>query len=186
MRVFERAVRRACIPIVMSRGFNPHPKLSIPLALGVGIVGKDEIWEMELLKLMPLEVLVKSLSQHLPKEIHILSIESVPQGTKSLIRDITYEIVFKNPNLLKTLKVNEFLQQASIIINRSKNGCQKPFNIIPSIQEITVEADSLILSIRMTSEGLARPEEVLQALCVNGKKELFEITRTKINLSSPA
>jgi radical SAM-linked protein len=186
MRVFERAIRRACIPIAMSKGFNPHPKLSILLALSVGIASKDEILEMELLKLMPLEILVKRLAQHLPKEMHILSIESVPHGTKSLIHNIIYEIVFKDPNLLKTLKISEFLRQASIIVNRSKNGHQKPFDIRPSIQEITVEASSLILSIKMTPEGLSRPEEVLQALCINEKKEFFEITRTKINLSSPA
>lgn len=66
MRVFERAIRRANLPIVMSKGFNPHPKLSIPLALSVGIIGRDEILELDLQKSIPSEVLVKSLGLQLP------------------------------------------------------------------------------------------------------------------------
>jgi len=46
MKVFERAIRRANISIAMSKGFNPHPKLSLPLALSVGIVSKDEVLEV--------------------------------------------------------------------------------------------------------------------------------------------
>ena len=186
MKVFERAIRRANIPIAMSRGFNPHPKLSILLALSVGIVGKDEVLELELLESIPLESLVESLGRQLPKEIHILSVEAIPPSSNNPVRDVTYEIVFEDPDLLKTLKISEFLQQPAIVVNRTKDGYQKPFDIRPSIQEITVKSDGLILSIKMTSKGIARPEEVLNALCGNGEKELFEIIRTKINLFSSA
>ena len=186
MKVFERAIRRANIPIAMSKGFNPHPKLSILLALSVGMVGKDEVLELELLESIPLESLVESLGRQLPKEIQILSVETIPLSSKSPVRDVTYEIIFKETAFLNTLKISEFLQQSAIVVNRTKDGYQKPFDIRPSIQEITVKPDGLILSIKMTSEGMARPEEVLHALCGNGKKELFEIIRTKVNLFSSA
>ena len=186
MKVFERAIRRANIPIAMSKGFNPHPKLSIPLALSVGVAGKDEVLELELLKLIPPEILVERLGQQLPKEIHILSGEAILSPLKSSVRDVLYEVVFKDPSILKTLKIGAFLQQPSVIVNRTKDGYQKPFDIRPSIQEITVKPNSLLLSIKIESEGMARPEEVVHSLCGNGKKELFEITRTKVNLSSSA
>ena len=186
MKVFERAIRRANIPIAMSKGFNPHPKLSIPLALSVGIVGKDEVLELELLESIPSETLTESLGRQLPKEIHILSVEAIPHSSKSPVCDATYEIIFEEPGLLKTLKISEFLQQSAIIVNRTKDGYQKPFDIRPSIQEITVKSNGLILSIKMISKGMARPEEVLHALCGNEKKELFEIIRTKVNLFSSA
>ena len=186
MKVFERAVRRADIPIAMSKGFNPHPKLSILLALSVGIAGRDEVLELELLSPIPSEILVERLGQQLPKEIHILSVESIPHTANSAVRDIIYEVVFKDQSLLKTLQPGKFLQQSSILVNRTKNGCQKPFDIRPSIQEIIIQPNGLMLTIQMMSEGMARPEEVLDALCINRKKELFDITRTKINLSSSA
>jgi len=186
MKVFERAIRRANIPIAMSKGFNPHPKLSLPLALSVGIVSKDEVLEVELLQSVPSGSLVESLGRQLPKEIQILSVETIPLSSKSPVRDVTYEIIFKEPGFLKSLKISEFLQQSAIVVNRTKDGYQKPFDIRPSIQEITVKPNGLILSIKMIPEGMARPEEVLHALCGNGKKELFEIIRTKVNLFSSA
>ncbi|OHB42951.1 MAG: hypothetical protein A2069_06885, partial [Planctomycetes bacterium GWB2_41_19] len=186
MKVFERAIRRANIPIAMSKGFNPHPRLSLLLALSVGIAGKDEVLEIELLQSVPSESLVESLGRQLPKEIQILSVEAIPLASKSPVRDVTYEIIFKETGFLKTLKISEFLQQSAIVVNRTKDGYQKPFDIRPSIQEITVRPNGLILSIKMISEGMARPEEVLHALCGNEKKELFEIIRTKVNLFSSA
>lgn len=186
MKVFERAIRRANIPIAMSKGFNPHPKLSLLLALGVGIAGKEEVLELELLESIPSEILVERLGQQLPKEIHILSGEAIPISQKNAVRDVEYEVVFKDASILKTLQISEFLQQTSIIVSRTRDGYQKPFDIRPSIREITVRPNSLLLSIRMESEGMARPEEVIYSLCGNGKKVLFEITRTKVNLSSSA
>lgn len=186
MRLFERAIRRANIPIAMSKGFNPHPKLSIPLALSVGIRGKDEVLEIELLRVMPSHVFVEHLCLQLPKEIDILSAEAVADTEKSSVRDVLYEVIFKDPGFLHTVKVDEFLQQPSMVVNRTKDGRQKPFDIRPSIQGIVVKPDRLILSIKVETEGMARPEEVVCALLGNGKKAIFEITRTKINLTSSA
>ncbi|TLD41599.1 MAG: hypothetical protein JETT_2145 [Candidatus Jettenia ecosi] len=186
MRVFERAIRRANLPIVMSKGFNPHPKLSIPLALSVGIIGRDEILELDLQKSIPSEVLVKSLGLQLPKEISLLSAEDISNSKKDLVRNMTYEIVFKNTYFLEAVKINELLQQSSIIVNRSKDGHQKRFNIRPSIEEIKEKPNGLILTIKPTPEGTAKPEEVLHALCGGREKEFFEIIRMKVNLSSSA
>lgn len=186
MKLFERAIRRADIPIAMSKGFNPHPKLSIPLALSVGICGKDEVLEIELLRAMPSQVFVEQLCLQLPKEIHILSAEVVADTEKGSVRDVLYEVVFKDAGFLNTVKVGEFLQRPSVVVNRTKDGHQKPFDIRPSVQGITVKPDRLILSIKVEAEGMARPEEVVCALLGNGEKAIFEITRTKINLTSSA
>lgn len=186
MKLFERAIRRADIPIAMSKGFNPHPKLSIPLALSVGIYGKDEVLEIELLRAMPSQVFAEQLSLQLPKEIHILSAEIVADTEKSAVRDVLYEVVFKDPELFNTGKVNELLQRPSFIVNRTKDGRQKPFDLRPSILGITIKPDRLILSIKAETEGMARPEEVISALLGNGEKAIFEITRTKVNLTSSA
>ena len=183
MRVFERATRRADIPIAMSKGFNPHPKLSILLALGVGISGIDEVLELELLQTIPAETLIERLNSQLPDGIRILSAEAIPHYQKNPVL-LIYEIVFKDANLLKNLDIHNLLQQTSIIVTRTKDDCKKTLNIRPFIQEIAIKHNSLTLSIKITPEGTARPEEVLQSLHLNGRKESFEITRTKVNLYS--
>ncbi len=185
MKLFERAIRRANIPIAMSKGFNPHPKLSIPLALSVGISGKDEVLELELLRSMPPEVFIEQVCLQLPKEISILSGEVIADTEKGWIRDVLYEVVFDDPECLNTAKINELLQQPSVMVIRSKNGHQKPFDIRPSIQEIMVKPDRLVVSIKkVENEGMAKPEEVVHSLLGNGKKDGFTITRIKVNLSS--
>ncbi len=42
LRLFQRAVRRAGLPVTVTKGFNPHPKFSIKRALKLGIESEDE------------------------------------------------------------------------------------------------------------------------------------------------
>jgi len=48
MRAFERAVRRARIPVAYSGGYHPHPRISFATALGVGMTSEAEYLDMEL------------------------------------------------------------------------------------------------------------------------------------------
>ena len=43
IRLFERACVRAGIKLVYSQGFNPHPKLSLPLPRTVGVESDDDL-----------------------------------------------------------------------------------------------------------------------------------------------
>jgi radical SAM-linked protein len=42
-RVLQRACARADLPVRYSEGFNPHPKLSLPLPRPVGVESDDEL-----------------------------------------------------------------------------------------------------------------------------------------------
>lgn len=42
MRLFDRASRRASLPVELTRGFNPHPKISVTRALKLGIESPEE------------------------------------------------------------------------------------------------------------------------------------------------
>ena len=48
MRLFERAFRRTGLPLRMTEGYNPHPVISFPTALALGIESLDEVVEFEL------------------------------------------------------------------------------------------------------------------------------------------
>ncbi len=48
VRTLERLFRRAELPLGMSEGFHPKPRMSFPSALAVGIAGTDEVMELEL------------------------------------------------------------------------------------------------------------------------------------------
>lgn len=47
-RLWERLLRRAALPLSMSEGFHPKPRISFPSALALGAEGLDEVVEIEL------------------------------------------------------------------------------------------------------------------------------------------
>ena len=48
MRVFQRAFKRAGLPLTHTQGFNPRPSVSIALPLSVGIESECELLDFAL------------------------------------------------------------------------------------------------------------------------------------------
>lgn len=72
MRAFQRAIRRAEIPIAYSQGFNPHMKISWGKALKVGQTSDSEYAELQLESWIKPNELMQRLNPQLPKGIEIL------------------------------------------------------------------------------------------------------------------
>ena len=73
MRLFMRALRRAGLPIKMTEGFNPHPKLSIKRALKLGVESDNEEAVIVLKELISSEEFKERLQKQLPQGIQIKS-----------------------------------------------------------------------------------------------------------------
>jgi radical SAM-linked protein len=71
MRLFMRALRRADLPIKITEGFNPHPKLSIKRALKLGIESDNEEAVVVLKELVTAEEFKERLARQLPPGINI-------------------------------------------------------------------------------------------------------------------
>jgi len=75
MRLFTRAMRRADLPLKMSEGFSPHPRLSLKRALKLGLESDDEEGSIVLrLPIAPDEFKDK-LQGELPEGIEIKYVE---------------------------------------------------------------------------------------------------------------
>ena len=48
MRLFQRAFKRAGLPLTHTQGFNPRPSVSIALPLSVGVESKCELLDFQL------------------------------------------------------------------------------------------------------------------------------------------
>ena len=53
MRTFERLLRRASLPFRSTEGFHPKPRFVFALSLPLGIVGCEEVVELELYEAVP-------------------------------------------------------------------------------------------------------------------------------------
>jgi len=75
MRLFGRAVRRSGVPVAMSQGFSPHPKISIEPALKLGLESRSLEARFGLSGRMDKEELKERLRSGLPGGIEILEAE---------------------------------------------------------------------------------------------------------------
>ena len=84
--VWERALRRADLPIAYSEGFTPHAKVSFPDALPVGVSSTGEYAELTFAAPIVPERDLGTLSSSLPAGMDITTFLEVPDGAPKLAR----------------------------------------------------------------------------------------------------
>ncbi|MBF2063382.1 MAG: TIGR03960 family B12-binding radical SAM protein [Calothrix sp. C42_A2020_038] len=94
MRLFDRVVRRANLPIAFTGGFHPNPRISLASALPLGATSSGEIVDFEMTQAVDLESFRLQLSQTLPSEIPIYNV---------------VEIDLKAPAAASVLETSEYL-----------------------------------------------------------------------------
>lgn len=77
VRLFDRAIRRAALPISFTGGFHPSPRISIAQALPLGATSSGEIIDFELTQAVDPAEFQERLSQELPSDIPIYNIVAV-------------------------------------------------------------------------------------------------------------
>ncbi|MBB4904627.1 radical SAM-linked protein [Actinophytocola algeriensis] len=80
-RAFERALRRARVPMAYSQGFNPHPKVSWIGASPTGVASEAEYVEIQLVEVLEPDELVRVLDAAMPPGLDLLEAVGVPVGT---------------------------------------------------------------------------------------------------------
>jgi radical SAM-linked protein len=92
-RSFERALRRAGVPMAYSGGFTPHPKISYAGAAPTGVASEAEYLEIGLTAACDPEAVVSALDASLPPGLDVL--EAVPAtggGLADRLQASVYEI----------------------------------------------------------------------------------------------
>src|SRR5580704_8175015 len=92
MRCFERMLRRAALPFHSTEGFNPKPRLVFALSLPLGVVGCEEVVELELDEELPPEEIHARLARQTPAGLDVLTVRRVPPKTTAQVRLLTYRL----------------------------------------------------------------------------------------------
>ncbi len=179
MRLFDRAFRRANIPIKYSEGFNPHSKFSLATALPLGVESQGEYFDLELEKEITIEEFINNMNDVLPDSIRVLKAVYTDdkKSIMSLIRWSTYIIKIA---LSKTLddkdiheEINNFLSREDIIIIKEKvkkgKKTQRELNIREYIKSIDIfnHTDDIVVlktTLKTGSTGNLKPEDLISAL----------------------
>ncbi len=186
MRVFERALRRAELPVAMSEGYHPRPRISLPAALSVGYVGRNEVADVGLDRWVRPEDFRDRLEAELPEGIRIASVELTSPHPDRQPTQLSYRIPLLPGHDLSEAKLQEVLSCRETLVVRKRKDREQRRDIRPYIEALRLENGSLHVLLSWDQTGTARPEEVMQALgCREGKDYLVSaIERTHVKVPS--
>ncbi len=71
MRLFQRAARRARLPVTVTKGFSPHLKISVTRALKLGLESSAEEAVFHMDAVVDPELFIKSMNAALPDGVKV-------------------------------------------------------------------------------------------------------------------
>ena len=141
MRLFQRAFKRAGLPLVHSKGFNPRPSVSIALPLSVGIESRCELLDFELEgEKVACEEILRRLNEGLVSGIRVLDVYDEGRKLKhlALLRcAVAFEYDTGIPEGAEEAVAALFARESLIVEKHGKNGTVEQ-DIIPMIRSLRV------------------------------------------------
>ncbi len=182
-RLWERAMRRADLPLSYSQGFHPQPKISLASALPLGFSSLGEVLDVRFNEELNTQEIATRLKESLPRDIQIISVESVDEklpALQTLVLSAEYQVKLTEPVEGSDLKrkLEEVKQSESL--PRERRG--KFYDLRPLIETLTFESDSdgkhtLFMTLSAREGATGRPEEVLNVLGIEPEYTRVERTR---------
>ena len=171
-RVFERAIRRAGLPIEYSQGFHPHMKLSFGPPLQLGYSSEAEYLDLVLESAFQV-AMADRLNIALPDGYYIIQAKAMIDNKVSLFgklnRAVYLAVVGRNDDC--RFKIEELLSREAVKIERAGKEEMKAVDIRPAIfgldyrEHGTIESDSaeIYMELGVGTAGYVRPSEVIVA-----------------------
>lgn len=171
MRYFQKAMRRAKLPIHFTTGYSPHMIMSFAAPLGVGITSDGEYFDIEADDDGPSSAeAVKRLNEVMAEGMVIYSYRRIPDEKKSkamsLVAAADYEVRLRDCALFNAgweERLRNFYGQASIPVLKKTKKSERIVDIKPLIYKLKVENGVIFLRTAAGSAENLKPELFLEA-----------------------
>jgi radical SAM-linked protein len=171
-RMWERALRRAAVPVAQTSGFSPRPKLSFGLALPTGSESMAEYLDVELSEPLAVPEVSARLDGLFPTGIHITGSAELTEKVESLQQDVvacSWLIDVPGTNRIDLQHVIETaLRATSLPVRRQRKGREEDDDVRQSIRELEIStANDEVARFRALLETRprgVRPSELGRAL----------------------
>lgn len=177
-KLWERAIRRARLPLAYSQGYHPKPKMNLAAPLPLGFTSSAElvdIWFTE--EIDPAEI-QQRLAGMFPAGIEIQKVEQIELSGASLqslvaAGDYYIELRINLPIEELEKRVAAVLQSETLLRTRRGNA----YDLRPLIEDLRI-LDNTHLSTRLTMlpKATGRPEEVLEVMQIDPNDARIERT----------
>ncbi|NLM68427.1 MAG: DUF2344 domain-containing protein [Firmicutes bacterium] len=169
LRMVERSVRRAGLPIEYSEGFNPIPKMAFASALPVGITSEAEYVDLKMKTAVESGEATAALNSVLPQGFQILEAVNLPERSEALMSIITtaqYQIKLLQAVPGLETRITEILDQKEISILVKRKNKTREKNIRELIDRLTYDdaANSIFLQCACGLKQNLRPMDLLPFL----------------------
>ena len=178
MRFFQKAMRRANIPIAFTGGYSPHMIMSFAQPLGVGVTSDGEYLDIELTEPISTKDAIRQLNEASVEGIEILNFIEISNEKKAsgmtIVAAACYEVTYleskKTADITRkipvdwTEKIHEFLKQSEITVLKKTKKNEREINIRPLIYEMNETEENIQLFLAAGSEENLKPDLVMQAL----------------------
>jgi radical SAM-linked protein len=176
-RVFQRAFARAALPVRYSEGFNPHPRMSLPLPRPVGVEAQEELLVAKLCEgggtvesRAEREAAVKrALAEQLPEGMEVLAVDLVGAGASFRPQSAEYVLplrVEERADLAERLQeeIASVMESERCMVERApgEGRAARPVDVRPFLLSVRLEGGALIVQHRTGGAGSIRVEEILQ------------------------
>jgi len=177
-KLWERAARRAELPLAYSQGFHPQPKMNIAAALPLGFSSRCEVLDMRLEHDIQLDGLREKLQGTLPTGIQVTDVESVDERAPALqtqVLSAEYEVSLVEAGFGSVVKrrIESVLESDSIV--RTRRG--KQYDLRPLIETLDLLDGKILMKLAAREGATGRPEEVLDMLEIAFEETRIERTR---------
>ncbi|HOP07721.1 MAG TPA: TIGR03960 family B12-binding radical SAM protein [candidate division Zixibacteria bacterium] len=176
LRLIERCIRQAKMPVAYSQGFNPSMKLSFGPPLPLGFTSETEFTDITLeSNLMP--YMVENLQAAMPEGFDILEARAVFARSRSLSSALNRVRYTLNLDRLPDVsdwaeRIKRVLEAETVNYERTRKEETKVVDIRPAIYDLKAENEQLIMVLGLGDGGYTRPTEVLSVLADKPESEI--------------
>jgi len=191
MRLWERALRRAGLPLAYSQGFSPHAKISIAAPLPLGVTGERELMDIVLQRRVSPYQVHKDLAAQLPQGMTIINVGQVSPDAPSLqsqVRRAEYRVEVETDKPAGEIKasIDSFLALKELPWQHKRDEEMRSYDLRKLVERVwIVESNKAkcVLGMCLRADGSAsgRAEQVALALGFSGQPK--SICRTGLFLA---
>lgn len=175
-KIWERALRRADLPILYTKGFNTRPRISLAMPLPLGISSECEILEISLRERIAFSEsdLRERLLSVSPAGLTISAIAEVDLRAAtlhSLVVSGEYRIQLVDAIERRSLqrKIDALLSRDSIIVDRRRRRKRSVMDIRPLILGLELDdQDDMLAHLSVGDRGNLRPDQLMEQLGLSG------------------
>ncbi|MBI2723645.1 MAG: DUF2344 domain-containing protein [Chloroflexi bacterium] len=172
MRAWERALRRAAVPVAYSEGFSPHAQISIAAPLPVGTTSDAELMDVFMAERVAPRALIAALTPELPAGLEVRSVQEVGIALPALQADVRwadYDVDVVAPFAVAGERVERFLAADTWPWEHKRDDETRSYDIRAQVSTIDAQplaegATRLRMRLRNDNTGSGRPEQVALAM----------------------